>query len=253
MWERDRNALAALDLDSRRRVLDVGCGTGEFAAVIASETPGEVIGVDADPRLLRVAREETGLPVVAGDATALPVRDDAADLVACQALLVNLPEPVAAIREFARASSDLVAAVEPDNADVGVQSTVDREAPLERRVRAAFLDGVETDPALGESVPRLFREAGLVDVRTSRYHHRKVVEPPYDEDDLRDASRKASGAGLADHERELRRALSAEEYDDLRRAWRAMGRSVIEQMAEEAYRRAEVVPFDVTVGRVSAD
>jgi len=250
MWEGDRRALADLELGSRRRTVDVGCGTGELSAVLESETPGEVLGVDANPRLLRVAREEVGLPVLAGDATRLPLRDDAADLVVCQALLVNLPDPAAAVGEFARVSEDLVAAIEPDNADVGVDSSVEREVALERRVRDAFLDGVATDVALGDAVPRLFREAGLTDVRTRRYHHRKVIEPPYGEADLRDATRKASGAGLADHERELRRALSDEAYDALRREWRAMGRSVVEQMQAGEYRRAEVVPFDVTVGRV---
>mgnify|MGYP000376685499 FL=1 len=91
----------------------------------------------------------------------------------------------------------------------------------------------------------------LVDVRTRRHYHRKVIEPPYDEVDLQDATRKATGAGLADHETELRRAVG-EEYDDLRAAWREMGREVVAAMRAETYRRAEVVPFDVTVGRVPA-
>jgi SAM-dependent methyltransferase len=260
MWDDSRAALSDLDLDSRTRILDVGCGTGELSRVLAaeagadtgseSESTAEVVCLDADPSLLSVAREETSLPTVAGDATRLPVADDSFDLVVCQALLVNLPDPSAAIREFARVSTDLVAAVEPDNADVSVDSTVASEVDLEARVREAYLAGVETDVALGEQVPELFGDCGLSDVRTQRYHHRKVVEPPYDEIALQDAARKASGAGLADHETELRRVLSADDYDDLRRDWREMGRAVAEQMQREAYRRVEVVPFDVTVGRL---
>jgi hypothetical protein len=38
--------------------------------------------------------------------------------------------------------------------------------------------------------------------------------------------------------------------DALESDWRAMGRSVVEQMQAGEYRRAEVVPFHVTVGRV---
>jgi len=250
MWEDSREALSDLDLPSRDRVLDVGCGTGELTRVLAAETDGEVVGVDADPDLLRVAREETGLPVLAGDATRLPVRDDVADLVVCQALLINLPDPVAAVREFARASTDLVAAVEPNNAQVGVDSTVEREVTLERQVREAFLSGVETDVALGEETVDIFREAGLRDVRTSRYYHEKRIEPPYSEADLESAARKASGAGLADHEAELRRELADDEYDALRREWREMGRAVVEAMRDREYRRVEVVPFEVVVGRV---
>jgi len=122
MWTDGRQALADLDLAGRRRILDVGCGTGELTRVIDAETPSDttVIGVDADPKLLRVAREETGLPYVAGDAIRLPLPDGAVDLAVCQALLINLPDPAAAVREFARVSSELVAAIEPDNADVTV-------------------------------------------------------------------------------------------------------------------------------------
>lgn len=252
MWADSREALADLDLDGRERVFDVGCGTGELTRVLVDETAPAtaVIGVDADPSLLRVAREAADHPVLAGDATHLPVRDDAADLVVCQALLVNLPDPAEAVREFARASADLVAAVEPDNADVGVESTVEGEAPLEREVRRAYLDGVETDVALGDRTREMFADAGLRDVRTRRYYHEKGVEPPYDETDLESAARKASGAGLADHERELRRTLDGPTYDDLRTRWREMGREVVQAMRDGSYERIELVPFDVTVGRV---
>jgi SAM-dependent methyltransferase len=248
LWS-SRAALEALDLPDRGRVLDVGCGTGELARVLAEESGGRVVGVDADPALLAVAATETGLPVVAGDARRLPFRAGAFDLVACQALLVNLPDPTATLREFRRVAADAVAAVEPDNADVAVESAVGREVDLERRVRAAYLDGVDTDVAPGDRVVAAFEAAGLVDVETRRHYHRKVVEPPYDEDDLRDATRKATGAGLADHETELRRAVG-DEYDALRTAWREMGREVVAAMREGRYRRVEVVPFDVTVGRV---
>jgi len=247
MWE-STAALAPLDLEHRERVLDVGCGTGELAGVLAAETPGEVVGVDADTDLLAVARDRTDLPVLAGDATRLPVRDDAADLVVCQALLINLPDPAAAVREFVRVSSDLVAAIEPNNAAVEVSSTVDAEERLEREVRQAYLAGVDTDVAMGERVRDLFENAGLEVVDRRTYRHEKLVEPPYSEPAMESAARKASGAGIADHERELRNAGA--DYDELRAAWREMGREVVEAMGAEQYRRREVVPFEVTVGRV---
>lgn len=230
MWN-DREALADLELGSRERVLDVGCGTGELASVLAEECPGEVVGCDA----LR-----------------LPFRDDAFDLVVCQALLINLPDPAAAVREFRRVSSELVAAVEPNNAAVSVESTVGAESDLAARARRAYLDGVETDVTLGgEGVREAFEEAGLSDLRTRRYYHTRRVEPPYAERDLRAARRKASGEGLADDRATLLGGdLSTEEYDDLRTDWREMGRAVIEQMQDDEYRRAEVVPFYVTVGTI---
>ncbi|WP_135827892.1 class I SAM-dependent methyltransferase [Halorussus halobius] len=251
MWD-DRSALADLDLGGRERVLDVGCGTGELSGVLAAESSAEVVGCDADPSLLAVAREQADVEAVAGDALRLPFRENSFDLVVCQALLINLPEPALAVREFRRVSSDLVAAVEPDNAAVSVESTVDAESALAARARRAYLDGVETDVTLGGAGTReAFEDAGLADISTRRHVHARTVEPPYAERDLRAARRKASGEGLADDRATLLAGdLSAEGYDDLRTDWREMGREVVEQMRAESYRRAEVVPFYVTVGSV---
>ncbi|SMP03425.1 class I SAM-dependent methyltransferase [Halobellus salinus] len=251
LWDRSTAALEPFSLPDRNRILDAGAGTGEFARVLAAESPADVVCLDADTGLLGVAREETGLNAVAGDATRPPIADGTFDLVTCQALLVNLPEPAAALRAFGGLSTDLVGAVEPDNSDVSVDSTVDSEANLERQVRAAYIEGVGTDVAMGSRLERLFRESGFGSVRSRRHYHRKVVESPYDRASLSAAARKASGAGLADHETELRRVLSADEYDALRSEWREMGRAVVDAMRAGTYRRVEVVPFDVVVGGVT--
>lgn len=247
MWDDSRAALSALDLERHARVLDVGCGTGELTSVLRAETPGTVVGLDADRDLLA----HVPPPTVQGDALDLPFRDDAVDLVVCQALLINLPDPAAAVAEFARVSSGLVAAIEPDNAAVTVSSTVDREAPLARRARAMYLDGVETDVTLGGDAADLFAAAGLTDISTSRYDHERRIEPPYSDADVEAARRKATGGGLdADRATMLAGEATPEAVDDLRQDWRAMGRTVVEQMRTDDYRRREVVPFFVTVGRV---
>ncbi|MFC7213558.1 class I SAM-dependent methyltransferase [Saliphagus sp. GCM10025334] len=259
MWADSREALSSLDLASRERVLDVGCGSGELTRVLAEEVPGEVVGCDVDRSLLEFARDSSGpeqararLPVVQGDATRLPFADDSFDLVLCQALLINLPDPSAAVREFARVSSAGVAAVEPDNGAVTVESTVPREAPLERRARRAYLGGIETDVTLGADAREVFESVGLEDVTTARYDHVRSIDPPYDEHALTVARRKATGAGLADDRATMLESdLTGEGYDDLRRAWREMGRDVIEQMQTGTYERTETVPFYVTSGRVS--
>ncbi len=248
MWDDSRAALEPLDLDDADGVLDVGCGTGESTRVLAEETPGPVYGVDADLALLSAARAAGVGEFLAGDATRLPLPDDAVDVVVCQALLINLPDPDAAIAEFARVARERVAAVEPDNGAVAVDSTVDSERSLERRARAAYLDGVDTDVTLG-AVPERFRAAGLADVRTRQYDHVRTVEPPYGDAALEAARRKATGAGLAaDRETMLASAMTPEEFDDLRGDWRAMGRAVVAAMADGDYRRVETVPFHVTVG-----
>lgn len=246
MWDGSREALSPLDLERCERVLDVGAGTGALTRVLREETAGEVVALDADRGLLAsVAGSRTQ-----GDATRLPFGDDSFDAVVCQALLVNLPDPVATVREFARVSRGRVAAIEPDNSAVRIDSTVDAEAPLARRARDLYLQGVETDASLG-AARTVFADAGLSDIEVRRYDHERTIEPPYDEYALHAAQRKASGEGLTDdRETVLAGETTAEEFDALRQEWRAMGRTVIEQMQETEYRQREVVPFFVTVGRV---
>jgi len=243
-----REALADLDLRSADRVLDVGCGSGEFTAVLAEESPGRVVGADRDPDLLAAADCEA----VRADAHTLPFPDDTFDVVACQALLVNLPDPTRALREFARVTraGGRVAAVEPDNAAVSVESSVGAEAALAARARDLYVDGASTDVALG-GVRDLFGSVGLSGVTVRRYEQTLTVEPPYSEGDVRAVARKARAADLRERRGVLANGGASEaELDELRRAWREMGREAVRQVGEGSYRRRETVPFYVTVGRV---
>jgi SAM-dependent methyltransferase len=245
---RDRGALAALDLADRERVLDVGCGTGSLAAALQEESGGTVIGLDADAALLAAV---TKAARVQGDALRLPFGDGAFDLVACQALLVNLTDPSEAVREMARASSDLIAAIEPDNAAVTVESTVETEGPLAAEARRAYLEGLDTDGALGTAVTDLFAAAGIKPIETARHDLVREITPPYSPDDVESAKRKVTASRLREQELELRQGgLSATAFDQLVDDWQAMGRAVVEQMDDAAYHRSEMVPFYVTVGRV---
>lgn len=244
MWADSLEALRHCALDTRELVLDVGAGTGALTTVLREEVPGTTVALDADRTLL----EHMAAPRVVGDALRLPFPADTFDLVVCQALLVNLPEPKPAVREFARVSSDLVAVVEPDNSQVSRWSTVDAETPLARRARACYLDSTAHDAALGAAT-ELFERVGLQDVRLTRYEHEKTVEPPYSDRALEAAKRMASGASIEDaRDTLLAGETTPEEFEDLRQEWRAMGRSVIEQMGAGTYRKREVVPFFITVG-----
>ena len=248
MWADSRAALSDLALADSTRILDVGCGTGELTRVLREESGCTVVGLDADATLL----EAVPGPTVLGDATRLPFADDSYDLVVCQALLINLPDPAAAVREFARVASQRVAAIEPNNGAVTVESSVDGESRLARRARQCFLDGIETDVTLGADAADVFESAGVDVLSTQQYDQHLLVEPPYTESAIRAARRKATGEGLAtDRDTILAGETTPEEYDDLREQWREMGRTVVEQMQTGDYERRETVPFFVTVGRVS--
>lgn len=248
LWD-DRETLEPLQLEDRERILDVGYGTGELSRVLREESPARVVGIDADRSLLERAGGTDEL--VQGDAVRLPFRDDSFDLVVCQALLINLPDPLAAVREFARVSSDVVAAIEPDNSLVAVASSVDGEAQLASRARRRYIRGVETDVTLGADAAELFRSVELESVLSVRHSLRRTVTAPYSEADVESAKRKARGTRIHEQRKTLRSGgLSQGEVDSLRDEWQAMGRSVVEQMAAGEYEREAVVPFFVTVGRV---
>jgi SAM-dependent methyltransferase len=247
MWAESRDALSALDLPARDRVLDVGCGTGELTRVLREETDGDVIGCDADPELLA----HLAPPAVTGDAYRLPFPDDAFDLVVCQALLINLPDPERALAEFVRVSRDSVAVIEPDNGAVTIESTVSTEPPLAQTARRHYLSGIETNVALGSELRPLLSGVGLASIDVARYDHERTIEPPYSQQNLEAARRKASGRGLDDDRATmLSGELSVSEYDTLRERWREMGRTVVDQMRDSAYERTETVPFYVATGNV---
>jgi hypothetical protein len=152
------------------------------------------------------------------------------------------------VREFARVSSGRVACIEPDNAAVSVESTVDAESRLARRARELYLRGVETDVTLGAETAGILGAAGLSNVTSTQYDQTLSVEPPYSDSDVRAVGRKASGDGLRDRRGTM--AGSEEELDALRSEWREMGRKAVRQVQEGVYKRRETVPFYVVVGDV---
>jgi ubiquinone/menaquinone biosynthesis C-methylase UbiE len=91
-----------------QRVLDVACGTGVVTRLAAQEVRpgGAVSGLDLNPGMLDVARGETP-PGVSIDwyeasAEAMPLPDQAFDVVLCQMGLQFVPNKAAAVREMWR-------------------------------------------------------------------------------------------------------------------------------------------------------
>lgn len=250
MWE-DRSALCDLDLAHRNRILEVGCGTGSFTQVLAEESPARLLAVDADLSLLQ---HVTAGDRLGGDTFRLPVKRNAVDLVVCQALLINLRNPVRALTEFVRVSTDRIAVIEPDNSAVEIDSTVRNEPTITRRLRELYIDGVDTDVTLGASTESLFESVGITPLSTRKYVHQRQVAPPYDPDELDGAIRKAKGTRLVNHQETLLNSgVSPSEFDRLRSKWRTMGRTAIEQMQTNDYHREETIPFYVTVGRIPTE
>ena len=88
-----------------QRVLDVACGTGVLARTVAARVgpTGAVLGLDANPEMLAVARRlDPTIDWIDGRAEALPLADASADAVVSQFGLMFFDDRVAALREMHR-------------------------------------------------------------------------------------------------------------------------------------------------------
>jgi len=164
--------LDAANLRTGERVLDVACGTGVIARLAAERVgpSGSVTAIDVAPDMIGVAKS-TAAPTAphiewhVGDAIALPLPDNAYDVVLCQMGLMFMEDRPAALAEMRRVVApggrvivNTPGAIQP--AFVAMeQAIVEHISPdLGGFVRAVFS---MHDPDL---VSALLRDAGLRDV-----------------------------------------------------------------------------------------
>jgi SAM-dependent methyltransferase len=84
----------------RRKILDVGCGTGTMLTYLAAY--GKAQGIDVDEEAIRYCRERGLVDVRLGAAEQLPFDDGSFDLVTALDVVEHLDDDLAAIREVAR-------------------------------------------------------------------------------------------------------------------------------------------------------
>jgi ubiquinone/menaquinone biosynthesis C-methylase UbiE len=112
-YQHPRIDLAATVLDLAAPVpsgtiVDVGCGNGLYLAELARRGfGGHVLGVDLSFGMLAAARDRLAAAprpaaLANADATALPLRDGAADLTLAMHMLYQVPDPAGALHELRR-------------------------------------------------------------------------------------------------------------------------------------------------------
>lgn len=99
-----QDALLAM-LDPRLRVGDLGCGTGQFAALVAPYV-ARVVAVDGSAEMLAAARARlapcANVDVRRGTLEALPVEDAQLDIAVLALVLHHVPDPGRVLMEAAR-------------------------------------------------------------------------------------------------------------------------------------------------------
>jgi len=97
--------LADASLGPGDLVVEVGCGTGRLTLPLAGQTPARVVGVDAEARMLEVARVKdvaSRVEWLRGSAYRLPLPDQAAALVVMVMVVHLLRQRVRAFAEARR-------------------------------------------------------------------------------------------------------------------------------------------------------
>jgi SAM-dependent methyltransferase len=156
------------------RVVELGCGPRGYLDELSERVGpgGSVIGVERSADAVGRARRliaERGLDnveLIQGDARATRLTAEGFDLAAARLVLVNVPQPEEIVAEAVRLvrPGGTVAFHEADALTHVCDPPLDAWTRLRGRLeRYADINGV--DLFVGRRLPRLLREAGLVDVQ----------------------------------------------------------------------------------------
>ena len=94
-------AFAAVSEADPRRVLEVGCGMGQFSDRLARDTAAEVVATDLSPRMVELASAR-GLDARLADVQALPFEDGEFDCAVANAMLYHVTDLERALWELRR-------------------------------------------------------------------------------------------------------------------------------------------------------
>ncbi len=107
-WKEVTDFLEALPKNST--ILDIGCGNGRHL-IEAKECGLNAVGIDISRNLLKIAKKRAHLPLILGNALALPFKSGAFDNSICIALVHHFKaekERAACLKEIARATKNSI-------------------------------------------------------------------------------------------------------------------------------------------------
>jgi ubiquinone/menaquinone biosynthesis C-methylase UbiE len=145
------------------RILDIGCGTSQFAArVLPRFSKAEVVGLDLSRSMLRASqgrcfRGHNRMRLVQGDSQKLPFADDSFDLVTCSHSFHHYPNQLQVVSEMHRV-------LRPEGRLMIIDGDRDRWwGRLIFDVIVVLMEG-RVKHLTGEAMAGLYREAGFIDI-----------------------------------------------------------------------------------------
>jgi ubiquinone/menaquinone biosynthesis C-methylase UbiE len=163
------HALRLAGLRPGMRVLDVGCGPGDVSFIAARLVgpTGTVLGVDAAPEMIELARAratEQGLTAVHFTQTAIDAiaLDEPVDAVIGRLILMHLPDPAATLRHLSSFVRPGGVIAFSENDITAARSIPDM--PLFQQVTAGIARAFEAmglSPRFGTTLHTIFADAGL--------------------------------------------------------------------------------------------
>jgi SAM-dependent methyltransferase len=97
-------AISRIDWSSVESLLDVGCGNGMWLDQVRRSGVRHAVGLDLSSGMLHDARRRVrgGVPFVAGDVQALPVKDQSFDVALAFWMLFHVPDLRSTLQELSR-------------------------------------------------------------------------------------------------------------------------------------------------------
>ena len=178
--EYKQQLIRLLDITAGKRILDVGCGTGDDAREMArfAGAKGRIVGVDNSQAMIAEARkraEGSSLSVEfhTADALNLPYDPGSFDAACADRSLMHVPDARQVLSEMLRVvkPGGRVAIYEVDFGAVVIDA---EDRVLARKVIDTWCTGLR-NPWLGRRIPGLLRDLGLQEMRVTP--HTLILTP----------------------------------------------------------------------------
>jgi len=156
-----------IQLQSSRRVLEVGCGTGALLEELVASTRAAIFGIDLNREYLSQAYQNAShSQLVQGNALSLPYRAGVFDISLCHFVLLWVKDPEQMVQEMKRVTRPggyVLAFAEPDYG-----GRIDYPASLATlgQWQIAALKKQGANPEIGRRLAEIFLQAGFVPVQT---------------------------------------------------------------------------------------